>query len=169
MESLGRKSWHSWIHASWYNYENNHQDALCRFIYYFKSGLHVSGDVSAHHQKHLTVFTVFGSIHPSSCRLVSRMSYQLIQDNSQQQLGWTLPDTVKTVKCFWWWALTWNNKLICIVHLVVYFHRYAMSVCPYVRVSVPYLRMEQLGSHWTDLILEYSSKICPENSTFFKI
>jgi hypothetical protein len=27
--------------------------------------LHVSGDVFAHHQEHLTVFAVSGSIHPS--------------------------------------------------------------------------------------------------------
>jgi len=31
---------------------------------------------------------------------------QLIQDYSRQQLGWTLPDTVNTVKCSWWWAKT---------------------------------------------------------------
>jgi len=41
---------------------------LCRLIYYSKSALHVSGDVFAHHQGHLTVFTVSGSIHQSSCR-----------------------------------------------------------------------------------------------------
>jgi len=52
-----------------YNYENNHQDALYRLIYYFRSALHVSGDVFAHHQEHLTVFTVSGSVHPSCCRL----------------------------------------------------------------------------------------------------
>jgi len=48
----------------------------------------------------------------------------------RQQLGWTLPDTVNRVKCSWWWAkhrpkhveLTWNNKLIYIVHHVGYFH-----------------------------------------------
>jgi hypothetical protein len=33
------------------------------------------GDVFAHHQEHLTVFTVSGSIHPSNCRLVSWMSF----------------------------------------------------------------------------------------------
>jgi hypothetical protein len=33
-------------------------------IYYSESALRVSDDVSAHHQKHLTLFTVFGSIHP---------------------------------------------------------------------------------------------------------
>jgi hypothetical protein len=45
-----------------------------RLIYYSKSALHVSGDVFAHHQEHLTVFTASGSIHPSRCRLVSWMS-----------------------------------------------------------------------------------------------
>jgi hypothetical protein len=54
-----------------YNYESNQQDALYRFIYYSKSALHVSGDDFAHHQEHLTVFTVSGSVHTSFCRLVS--------------------------------------------------------------------------------------------------
>src|SRR5215475_11641080 len=52
------------------NYENNQQDAVYRLIYYSKSDLHVSGDVFAHHQEHLTVFTASGSVHPSCCRLV---------------------------------------------------------------------------------------------------
>jgi hypothetical protein len=90
-------------------YGNNQQDALYRWIYFSKSALHVSSDVFAHHQghltylqylvvftqsaagwclewtcsggfvayhqEHLTVFTVFGSFHPSCCRLVSRMSW----------------------------------------------------------------------------------------------
>jgi len=47
---------------------------LYRLIYYAKSALHVSGDVFAHHQEHLTIFTVSGSIHPSCCQLVSWMS-----------------------------------------------------------------------------------------------
>jgi len=47
---------------------------LYRLIYYSCSALYVSGDVFAHHQIHLTVFTASGSIHPSRCRLVSRMS-----------------------------------------------------------------------------------------------
>jgi hypothetical protein len=55
------------------NYENNQQVILYRLIYYSKSPLHISGDVFAHHQEHLTVFTVPGSVHPSWCRLVSRM------------------------------------------------------------------------------------------------
>ena len=45
------------------------QDALYRLIYYSKSALHVSGNVFAHHQEHLTVFTVSAIIHPSYCRL----------------------------------------------------------------------------------------------------
>jgi hypothetical protein len=44
-------------------YENNQQDALYRLIYYSKSALHISYDVFAHHQEHLTVFTVSGYIH----------------------------------------------------------------------------------------------------------
>ena len=55
----------------YYIYENNQQDALYRLTYYSKSALHVSGDVFAQHQEHLTVFTVSGSVHPSCCRLVS--------------------------------------------------------------------------------------------------
>jgi hypothetical protein len=42
------------------NYENNQQDALYRLIYYYKSALHVSSDVLAHHQEYLIVFTVSG-------------------------------------------------------------------------------------------------------------
>jgi len=36
--------------------------------------LHASGDVFAHHQEHLTVFTASDSIHPSCWWLVSWMS-----------------------------------------------------------------------------------------------
>ena len=77
--------------VKWSDYENNQQDTLYRLIYYSKSPLHVSGDVFAHHQEHLTVFRVSGSVHP-------------IRDTSRQQLGWTLPDTVNKDKCSWWWA-----------------------------------------------------------------
>ena len=65
-----------------WNYENNQQDALYTLICYTKSALHVSGHVFAHYQEHLTVFTVSDSVHPSCCRLVSR-----IQDTTRQQLG----------------------------------------------------------------------------------
>jgi len=109
----------------------NKMHYIRRLIYYSKSALHVSGDVFAHHREHLTAFTVSGSVHPSCCRLVSRMSwnwtmqivlcrlwgvctrltiyivlFQLIRDTSRQQLGWTLPDTVNTVKCSRWRAKT---------------------------------------------------------------
>jgi hypothetical protein len=41
---------------------------LYRLIYYSWSAVHVLGDVFAHHQEHLSVFTVSGSVHPS-CNL----------------------------------------------------------------------------------------------------
>jgi len=47
---------------------------LYRLIYYSYSALHISGDVFAHHQEHMTVFTASGSIHSSCCRLVSWMN-----------------------------------------------------------------------------------------------
>jgi len=65
--------WHNIMETS--NYENNQKDALYKLIYYSKSAVHVLGDVFAHHQEHLTVFTVSGSVHPSCCRLVSGMSW----------------------------------------------------------------------------------------------
>jgi hypothetical protein len=65
----------SWISASWYNCENNQQDILYRLIYYSKSAQRVPGYIFAHHQEHLTVFTVSGSVHPSCCRLVSWMNW----------------------------------------------------------------------------------------------
>jgi len=34
------------------------------------------------------------------------VQFQLIRDTRWQQRGWTLPDAVNTVKCFWWWAKT---------------------------------------------------------------
>jgi hypothetical protein len=56
------------------SHKSNQQDAIYRLIYYSKSALHVSGDIFAHHQEHLTVFTVSGNIHPSCYQLVSWMS-----------------------------------------------------------------------------------------------
>jgi hypothetical protein len=69
------------------------QDALYRLIDYSKSGLHVSGDDFTHHQEHLTVFTVSGSVHPSCCRLAAGSN---LGERYQ----------VNTVKCSWWWAKT---------------------------------------------------------------
>jgi len=70
-QEYNRKTWRSWIRALWYNYENNQLDALYRLIYYYKSALHVSGDVFAHHQVHLTVFTVSGIVHLICCWLAA--------------------------------------------------------------------------------------------------
>ena len=56
MCQLLQEDW--FLTAFWYNYESNQPDALYRLIYYSKSALHVSGDVFAHHQEHLTVFTI---------------------------------------------------------------------------------------------------------------
>jgi hypothetical protein len=42
---------------------------LYRLIYFSLSALHISGDVFAHHQEHLTVCTLSGSIQPGCCRL----------------------------------------------------------------------------------------------------
>jgi hypothetical protein len=53
---------------------------LYMLIYYSYSALHVLGDVFAHHQEHLTVFTAYGSIHPSHCRLVQFITTILIQN-----------------------------------------------------------------------------------------
>jgi hypothetical protein len=88
---------------------------LYRLIYNSWSAiaLHVSGDVFANHQEHLTVFTASCSFHPSCCRLVSWMSwnelklqFQLIHDTSRQRLEWIPPGAVNTVKYSWWWAKT---------------------------------------------------------------
>jgi len=57
---------------------------IYRLIYYSWLALHVSGDVFAHHQEHLTVFTVSVSIHPSCCRLVSWMSWNTKVTNKMQ-------------------------------------------------------------------------------------
>ena len=72
----------SWIRESWYNYENNEQDTLHRLIYYSKSALHVSGDVFAHHQEHLTVFTVLVYLK----KRYARVSYE----NNQQDVLYKL-------------------------------------------------------------------------------
>ena len=61
------------------NYESNQQDALYRLIYYSKSAVHVSGDILAHHQEHLTIFTVSGSVHPSCCPAGVLDEFQLIR------------------------------------------------------------------------------------------
>jgi hypothetical protein len=102
-----------------YKYENNQQDLLYRLIYYSKLALHVSGDVFAYHQEHLTVFTVSGAGHPSCCRLAAGSSlveqYQILQiqssasDNGRKHC-------LKPVEP------NWNNKLIYTVNPIDYLH-----------------------------------------------
>jgi hypothetical protein len=48
---------------------------LYRLIHFSLSALHVSGDVFAHHQEYLFVFTVSGSIHAGCCLLLNWMSW----------------------------------------------------------------------------------------------
>ena len=98
------------------------------------SALHVSGDVFAHHQEHLTVFTVSVSVHPSCCRLPAGSNlgehYQVLQIQS------SAPDDgrkhgPKHVE------LTWNNKLIYTAHLVGYFrtnHTQLYILLDYIRL-----------------------------------
>ena len=41
----------------------------------------------AHHQEHLTLFTIYGSIHPSSCLLVSWMHFNSSKIPAGSNLG----------------------------------------------------------------------------------
>jgi len=43
-----------------------------------QSALHVSGDVFAHHQEHLIVFTASDVVHRHCCRLVSWMRWNWV-------------------------------------------------------------------------------------------
>jgi hypothetical protein len=61
------------------NYENNQQDALYKLIYYSKSAQHVSGDVLVHHQEHLTVFTVSGSVHYNNKFIITNVVLYWLQ------------------------------------------------------------------------------------------
>jgi hypothetical protein len=69
---------------------------LYRLIYYSKSALHVSGDVLAHHQENLTVFTASGT--PISLPAGDMDEFQLIHVTSRQRHWYILPDAVNTVK-----------------------------------------------------------------------
>jgi len=81
-----------------------------------QSARHVSGDVFAHHQEHLTVFTASDIVH---------------------LYRWTISEAVNTVKCSWWWAKTspetcradWvhiNEPKSCIL-LVIKYELYKLS------------------------------------------
>jgi len=79
---------------------------LYRLIYFSFLALHVLSNVFAHHQEHLTVFTLSGSIHLRLLQTgvldVLKLQFQLIHDimtPACSNLGWILPDSVNTVKC----------------------------------------------------------------------
>ena len=54
---------------------DDQQDATFLFTYFTQSALHVSGDVFAHHQEHLTVFPASDIVHVCCCRPVSWVDY----------------------------------------------------------------------------------------------
>jgi len=75
---------------------DNEQDAAI-LIYLLLSALHVSGDVFAHHQEHITVTTASGNVHQCCCWLVFRSGWN--PKRNTQQHRWTLPEAVVTVIC----------------------------------------------------------------------
>ena len=69
-----------------------------------KSALHVPGDVFAHNQEHLTVFTVSANVHPSCCRLVLWMSWNEV---SSTCFGRCFRPSLGTLDCiysFWYYS-----------------------------------------------------------------
>jgi len=78
---------------------------------YSKSAVHVLGDVFAHNQEHLTVFTVSGSVHPSCCRLPAGSNLG-VQSSAPDDGRKQRPKHVEP---------TWNNKLVYVVHLFGHF------------------------------------------------
>jgi hypothetical protein len=80
---------------------DDQQDATTSVYLFIPNQLYVfSGDVFAHHQEHLTVFTASGIIHHYCCWLVSwmRWKFHLIHDTGRQQYRWSILDAVNTVK-----------------------------------------------------------------------
>jgi hypothetical protein len=73
-----------------------------------QSVLRVSGDVFAHHQEHLTVFTAsdIQVVHLRCCRPVSWTRWNLIHDTGRPQRRCTISEAVNTVKFSSWWAKT---------------------------------------------------------------
>ena len=70
---------------------------LCRInllFHYSLTVLHVSSDIIAHHQEHLTVITASGFIHACRFQLLSWLSH----DSSRQRHTWIKPEAVITVK-----------------------------------------------------------------------
>jgi len=62
--------------CKWWPTRSNY---FCLFLY-SQSALHVSGDVFAHHQEHVPVFTASDNVHQYCCRLVSWMRWNCISE-----------------------------------------------------------------------------------------
>jgi hypothetical protein len=80
-------------------------------MYYSKLTLRVSGNVFAHHQEHLTVFTVSGSVHPNEELDKLREHKNIINHIKAQRLSWfghvqRRPDTRTVKKIFNWKPLS---------------------------------------------------------------
>jgi len=91
-----------------YDYESNQQDATMYVNLLFLVNSTRFGRFSPIigstwlYLQYLVVFTQVAAGW-FEARLTNHIvHFQLIQDTSQQQLGWILPDTVNTVKCAWW-------------------------------------------------------------------
>jgi hypothetical protein len=56
------------------------------------------GDVFAHHQENVTVFTVLGNIHTGCCRLVSWMSWNRVSTHPRHQPAATWVNTTRYCK-----------------------------------------------------------------------
>jgi hypothetical protein len=69
------------------NMNTTNEMQLYRFLCYFCSAKHVSGDVFAHHQEPLTVFTASGNIHQCRCRLVLWMSWNCTSNSFMTPAG----------------------------------------------------------------------------------
>jgi len=71
----------------------------CRIIYYSLTALHVSSDIFAHHQEHLTVITASGFIHVCRCRLLSWLRRRSVA--ARLLRSWVpIPPTAWMFACF---------------------------------------------------------------------
>jgi hypothetical protein len=95
-----------------FNYKNNQQGALYRLIYYSKSILHVSGDVFVHHQKHLTVFTVFTELCCSWGVYTPHEQHSSDSTHSKHQPAATWMNAVRYCKYNLGWSPTWCTKFL---------------------------------------------------------
>ena len=70
----------------------NKMQNFCLFIC-TQLALHVSGNVFAHHQEHLTVFTASVIVR---CHGRGGTEFHLVRDSGQQQHRWTISEAVNT-------------------------------------------------------------------------